>query len=59
MGMFQFEYEMEVSTRPEKSIGTDEDWERATQALMETLRAKHLPLTSMKGMEPSTARRSM
>src|SRR4030043_896879 len=28
MKIFGFEYEMEVSTRPEKSIGTDEDWER-------------------------------
>ncbi|HDL89944.1 MAG TPA: threonine--tRNA ligase, partial [Thermodesulforhabdus norvegica] len=30
MGIFGFPYEMEVSTRPEKSIGTDEDWDRAT-----------------------------
>jgi threonyl-tRNA synthetase len=35
MGIFGFEYEMELSTRPEKSIGTDEDWERATQALIQ------------------------
>jgi threonyl-tRNA synthetase len=49
MGMFQFEYEMEVSTRPEKSIGTDEDWERATQALMETLRTKNLPFDVNEG----------
>ena len=33
MGIFGFEYTMELSTRPEKSIGTDEDWERATDAL--------------------------
>jgi len=33
MGIFGFEYTMELSTRPEKSIGTDEDWERATRAL--------------------------
>ena len=31
MGIFGFEYTMELSTRPEKSIGSDEDWERATQ----------------------------
>jgi len=42
MGVFEFQYEMEVSTRPEKSIGSGEDWERATQALMETLKAKNL-----------------
>ena len=33
MGIFGFDYEMELSTRPEKSIGSDEDWERATNAL--------------------------
>ncbi len=38
MGIFGFEYEMELSTRPEKSIGSDEDWERATAALLSALR---------------------
>jgi threonyl-tRNA synthetase len=33
MGVFGFEYEVELSTRPEDSIGTDEDWEMATTAL--------------------------
>ncbi|MBW2060576.1 MAG: threonine--tRNA ligase [Deltaproteobacteria bacterium] len=33
MGVFGFEFESEISTRPQKSIGTDEDWELATQAL--------------------------
>jgi threonyl-tRNA synthetase len=33
MGIFQFDYELEISTRPEKSIGSDEDWELATKAL--------------------------
>jgi threonyl-tRNA synthetase len=33
MGIFGFEYEMELSTRPEKSIGSDEAWELATKAL--------------------------
>jgi threonyl-tRNA synthetase len=37
MEVFRFEYELEVSTRPEKSIGTDEDWERATKALMKAM----------------------
>jgi len=43
MRIFGFEYEMELSTRPEKSIGADEDWERATQALMNALKTKNLP----------------
>ena len=38
MGIFGFEYELELSTRPEKSIGSDEDWERATSALEGALR---------------------
>ncbi len=33
MNLFGFDYEVEISTRPEKSIGTDEDWDRATNAL--------------------------
>ncbi len=33
MGLFGFEYEAEVSTKPEKAIGSDEDWDRATEAL--------------------------
>ena len=37
-GVFGFEYTAEVSTRPEKSIqGFDEEWEHATQALMDAL----------------------
>ncbi len=40
MGTFGFEYEMELSTRPEKSIGSDEDWEKATQALELALKSK-------------------
>lgn len=35
MGTFGFEYEAEISTRPEKSIGTDDMWEHATDALRE------------------------
>jgi threonyl-tRNA synthetase len=37
MAIFGFEYEMELSTRPEKSIGSDEDWEQATKALLGAL----------------------
>ncbi len=38
MEIFGFDYEMELSTRPEKSIGSDEDWERATNALLAALK---------------------
>ena len=40
--LFGFEYEIELSTQPEKRIGTDDDWERATTALEEALRDKEL-----------------
>jgi threonyl-tRNA synthetase len=43
MTIFGFEYELEISTRPDKSIGSDEDWERATRALMDALSAHKLP----------------
>ncbi len=33
MSIFGFSYEMELSTRPEKSLGSDEIWELATNAL--------------------------
>ncbi len=36
-GIFGFEYTMELSTRPEKAIGSDEDWVRATSALQSAL----------------------
>jgi len=40
--LFGFKYEIELSTRPEKRIGTDEDWERATNALEKALRDKEI-----------------
>ena len=40
METFGFSYEAEISTRPEKSIGTDEMWEHATNALKEAC-ARH------------------
>jgi len=43
MAVFGFEYEMELSTRPEKSIGSDDDWERATNALRAALEASGRP----------------
>ena len=32
-GLFGFKYHVELSTRPENSMGSDEDWEMATDAL--------------------------
>jgi threonyl-tRNA synthetase len=49
MGIFQFSYEMELSTRPEKSIGTDEDWERATSALRTVLDKQQIPYSINEG----------
>ncbi|OGP71760.1 MAG: threonine--tRNA ligase [Deltaproteobacteria bacterium RBG_13_58_19] len=43
MAIFGFEYEVELSTRPEKSIGSDADWELATSALMGALQTRGLP----------------
>ncbi|MDT8440828.1 MAG: threonine--tRNA ligase [Desulfuromonadales bacterium] len=43
MAIFGFEYELEISTRPEKSIGSDEAWELATGALRSALEDTGLP----------------
>lgn len=34
---FGFSYEIELSTRPDNSIGSDEEWELATKALMDAV----------------------
>jgi threonyl-tRNA synthetase len=49
MNVFGFEYTLEISTRPEKSIGSDEDWERATQALQDALIRHGLAYTINEG----------
>ncbi|MEA5113886.1 MAG: threonine--tRNA ligase [Geobacteraceae bacterium] len=49
MGIFGFDYEMELSTRPEKSIGSDEDWERATNALRSALEDSGRPFEINEG----------
>lgn len=43
MDIFGFKFEMEISTRPPKSIGSDEDWEKAETALKEVLDSEGLP----------------
>jgi len=45
MTVFGFEYEVELSTQPEKSIGTEEEWKLATGALNRALNAKGIPYT--------------
>ncbi|OGL41588.1 MAG: threonine--tRNA ligase [Candidatus Schekmanbacteria bacterium GWA2_38_9] len=42
MRIFKFEYILELSTKPEKSIGSDEDWKRATNALVSALNKRGL-----------------
>lgn len=37
MRAFDFQYEMEISTKPEKAIGSDEIWQNATDALKQAL----------------------
>ena len=41
--LFGFDYEIELSTRPEKSLGSDEMWETATQVLREALEEIGMP----------------
>jgi threonyl-tRNA synthetase len=41
--IFGFEYHVELSTRPENSMGSDELWEKATNALRSALEKKELP----------------
>lgn len=40
--LFGFEYHVELSTRPENSMGSDEDWEHATNSLIEALNSAGL-----------------
>ncbi len=42
MSTFGFKYEAEISTRPEKSIGTDDMWEHATNSLIEACKRHDL-----------------
>ncbi|MHC1698135.1 MAG: threonine--tRNA ligase [Geobacteraceae bacterium] len=49
MAIFGFDYEMELSTRPDKSIGTDEDWDRATKALKAALEDSGRPFEINEG----------
>ena len=41
--LFGFEYHIELSTRPENSMGSDEDWEAATNGLIKALEKLNMP----------------
>ena len=43
MAVFGFKYELEISTKPAKSIGSDEMWELATDALTKAVEKDGLP----------------
>ena len=47
--VFGFKFFVEVSTRPEDSMGTDEQWEMATNALIGALEKKGWPYTINEG----------
>jgi len=49
MGLFGFEYTMEIATKPEKAIGDDSVWEIATQGLIDALDGNNLPYTIDEG----------
>jgi len=49
MKLFGFDYRITISTRPEKSIGSDEDWERATKALIQAVESRGLPYSVSEG----------
>lgn len=46
---FGFVYTVELSTRPENSIGSDEDWELATTALAKAMDAINVPYSINEG----------
>ncbi len=46
---FGFKYAIELSTRPENSMGSDEDWESATNGLITALNKLGIPYTINEG----------
>lgn len=49
MKIFDFEYEMEISTRPDKFIGTIDDWDKAESILKEVLISEKIPFDLNEG----------
>lgn len=56
---FGFIYHVELSTRPENSIGSDEDWELATQGLRKALEEIGMEYVVNEGTALSTDPRSI
>ena len=49
LDLFGFDFEAQLSTRPEKSIGSDEAWELATSSLSQAMQAIDMPFTINEG----------
>ena len=47
--LFGFSYKIGVATKPEKYIGSDEAWERATNALIQALEKQQIPFVINEG----------
>lgn len=47
--LFGFKYHVELSTRPADSMGTEEDWNKATEALSDALKDMDLPFVVNEG----------
>ena len=47
--LFGFKYHVELSTRPVDSMGTEEDWNKATEALSDALKDMNLPFVVNEG----------
>jgi len=43
--LLDFKYHIELSTKPENAMGTDEEWDRAINALKEAIEQKGIPYT--------------
>ncbi|TDA68256.1 MAG: threonine--tRNA ligase [Clostridia bacterium] len=48
-GVFGFTYQVELSTRPEKAMGSPEMWDQATQALRQALEVKGIDYRTNEG----------
>lgn len=42
-GVFKLDYRVKISTRPDESMGTDDEWKRATDTLIRVVKAKGMP----------------
>jgi len=49
MEVFDFEYNIELSTKPDKALGSDELWERSEKALADALKKKKIKFSMNEG----------